>query len=142
MKKVIYISILLAASALTFFSCQKIEQPALGNFPKDANVPGGPLKFYAAFDGNTSNTLMNAVDSIKATFPADNPFTIIDGVNGKAVQGVNKKYIQFNKFNDWTDFGSVTVSFWSKGPNPTQNNAMGNGPEHIISFPANKNSDD
>ena len=141
-KSISYIFVLLVGSAFTFFSCQDLPKPALAsNYPKDANPAGGPLKFYAAFDGSTSNVLMNAVDSIRATFPADNPFTAIDGISGKAVQGVNKEYIKFNKFNDWTDFGSITVSFWSKGPSPTQNNKLTNGPEHIISFPANKNSD-
>jgi hypothetical protein len=54
-------------------SCQKMTRPALGNYPKDANPPGGPLKFYAAFDGTSSNALMNGVDSIRADFPSNNP---------------------------------------------------------------------
>lgn len=67
---------LLAASAILFASsCQKIDQPGMGNYPADANSPNGPLKFYVAFDGTSANPLMNAVDSIKATFPSDNPFT-------------------------------------------------------------------
>jgi hypothetical protein len=32
-------------------ACQKMDRPALGDYPKDANPPGGPLKFYTAFDG-------------------------------------------------------------------------------------------
>jgi hypothetical protein len=119
----------------TLWSCQDLSKPALGNYPKDANAPGGPLKFYAAFDGSTSNPLMNAVDSIRATFPADNPFTTIDGVRGKAVQGVNLKYIKFGKFNDWAGSPSVTISFWSKG-GATLGNEGGPSPEHVISFPA------
>ncbi len=31
-------------------SCQKLARPVLGDYPKDANPPGGPLKFYAALD--------------------------------------------------------------------------------------------
>lgn len=120
----------------SLWSCQDLSRPALGNYPKDANPPGGPLKFYAAFDGSTSNPLMNAVDSIRANFPADNPFTTIDGVNGKAVQGSPNTFIKFGNFNDWASSASVTISFWSKGPNPTVGNEGGNSPEHIISFPA------
>jgi hypothetical protein len=136
-----YIKLFLIILTASFWSCQDLQQPSLGSYPKDANPPGGPLKFYEAFDGSTSNALMNAVDSIKANFPADNPFTTIDGVNGKAVLGVNKKYIKFGNFNDWAASGSVTISFWSKGPDPTQNNKLGNGPEYILSFPAKSNSD-
>lgn len=138
MKKMIKsISLVVVALALTFYSCQTMDRPTLGsNYPKDTNLPGGPLKFYAAFDGATTNSLLNAVDSIRANFPADNPFTSIDGVNGKGVEGVSGKYIKFAKFNDWTDFGSVTISFWSKGTSPTLANEGNNGPEHVVSFPA------
>ncbi len=44
----------------------------------------GPLKFYVAFDGTTSNPLMNAVDSIRAKFPSDNPLASIDGAKRKS----------------------------------------------------------
>ena len=29
--------------------CQKMERPALGNYVKDTNPPGGPLKLYTSF---------------------------------------------------------------------------------------------
>ena len=74
------------------FSCQNLDRPELGDYPKDSNQPGGPLKFYVAFDGTTSNPLMNAVDSIRAKFPSDNPLASIDGAKGKAAQGANYKY--------------------------------------------------
>ena len=79
-------------------SCKKLSRPALGDFPKDAEptfplYPGGPLKFFASFDGTTTNPLMNAVDSIRADFPTDNPLVTIDGVNGKGIQGMVKKQL-------------------------------------------------
>ena len=43
-----------------------MDRPVLGNYVKDANPPGGPLKFYTAFDGVD-------VDSIRANFAIDNP---------------------------------------------------------------------
>lgn len=126
-----------ASAVLLLASCQKMDKPALGDYPKDANAPGGPLSFYVAFDGTTTNPLMNAVDSIRASFAGDNPFTAIDGVSGKGVQGVNKKYIKYAKPNDWVQKAtSFTISFWYKGNGQTKNNAGGNGPEHIISIPA------
>src|SRR6266498_4470740 len=87
--------LLIIAIGLAFMGCKKLDRPPLGDYPKDANPPGGPLKFYTAFDGTTTNKLMNAVDSIRANFPSVNPFTSIQGVEGKAVQGVDQKAILY-----------------------------------------------
>ncbi|MBS1505882.1 MAG: LamG domain-containing protein [Bacteroidetes bacterium] len=116
MKKTInYFPVLLAGLVLTVFSCQTMERPSLGNYPKDANQPGGPLKFYAAFDGTTTNVLLNAVDSIRATFPATNPMTVIDGISGKGIQGDGKSYITYPSPNDFgSTVSSFTISFWEK----------------------------
>ena len=81
-------------------SCQKMERPGMGDFPEDTNPPGGPLNFYAAFDGTTDNALKNAVDSIRAAYPVDNPLASVDGVSGKAVRGANKVYLKYAKPND------------------------------------------
>lgn len=121
--------------SLTIVSCQKINRPALADFPKDANVPGGPLKFFAAFDGTTTDPLMNAVDSIRATFAADNPLTSVDGVKGKGIRGSNKKFIRYAKPNDWAKFAeSFTIAFWFKRDGQTKNNTGTNGPEYPFSF--------
>ncbi|MFN8288765.1 MAG: LamG domain-containing protein [Chitinophagaceae bacterium] len=135
MKKLKQISVL-SLAALALASCQKMERPALGDYPKDTNPPNGPLKFYVAFDGNTTSTLRNAVDSIKANFPADNPFTVIDGVRGKAAAGVNKKYIKYASFNSWASSQSVSISVWFKQDGQTINNIGTNGPAHILSVKA------
>jgi len=120
---------------LTILSCQKMNNPALGDFPRDANVPGGPLKFYAAFDGTTADPLMNAVDSIRANFAAENPLTTVDGVRGKGIRGVNKKFIRYTKPNDWAKFAeSFTIAFWFKRDGQTKNNTGTNGPEYPFSF--------
>jgi hypothetical protein len=127
--------VLSALFMMTIAGCKKTDRPKLGDYPKDTNVPGGPLKFYAAFDGNTTNSLMNAVDSIRAGFPSDNPFTTIDGVSGKAVRGVNKKFIRYAKPNDWASTSkSFTISSWFRRNGQTQNNTGTNGPEYIMSF--------
>ena len=57
------------ALIIAITSCQKLARPALGNYPKDTNPPGGPLKFYAALEGS-------AVDSIRANFGIDNGVTV------------------------------------------------------------------
>ncbi len=124
----------IAAMTLIVTSCQKKTQPELGNYPVDANAPGGPLKFYVAFDGNTTDALMNAVDSVRANFPSDNPLTSVTGVSGKAVQGENLKFIKYSKPNDWaTTAQSFTVSAWFKRNGQTKNNGGTNGPEYILS---------
>ena len=92
--------------------CDKTDRPELGDYPKDANPPGGPLKFYAAFDGITSNSLMNAVDSVRANFPSDNPLVSVDGVNRKGIKGDGIKAIKYPSANDFNKATSCTISLW------------------------------
>lgn len=135
MKKNIHQYLLAATVVLLAASCQKMDRPALGDFPKDANPPGGPLKFYAAFDGTTADPLMNAVDSIRANFASSNPLTSVDGVSGKGVKGESQKFIRYAKPNDWAKFAkSFTIAFWYKRDGQTKNNTGTNGPEYPISF--------
>ena len=130
-------SLLAVCAILLLASCQKMKRPALGDYPRDANPPGGPLNFYAAFDGTSSNPLMNAVDSIRANFASDNPLTSIDGVSGKAIQGANNKFLKYAKPNDWAvQAKSFTIACWYKGNGQTKNNAGTNGPEYLMSFPS------
>lgn len=138
MKKILSIYILPLVTILTLsVGCQKMDRPVLGNYPKDANPPGGPLNFYVAFDGTTSDPLMNAVDSVRANFPSSNPLSSTDGISGKAMKGENKKYIKYSKPNDWAQKAkSFTISFWFKKDGQTKNNSGTNGPEYIFSFPS------
>ena len=106
-----YSCIIMVAGTLAT-ACNKLDRPALGDFPKDANPPGGPLKFYVAFDGTTNNPLINAVDSIRANFPSDNPLASVAGVSGKAVQGVIDKAIKYPSANDFKNATSCTISMW------------------------------
>ncbi|HEX6915052.1 MAG TPA: LamG domain-containing protein [Chitinophagaceae bacterium] len=131
-------SLLIAGMALAIAGCRKMDRPELGNYPVDANAPGGPLKFYVAFDGTSSDALMNAVDSVRAAFPSENPLSSVTGVSGKAVKGENKKFIKYAKPNDWaTTAKSASISFWYRRNGQTQNNTGTNGPEYIMSFKSN-----
>lgn len=98
-----YLLILLAIIA--FASCDKPVHPALGNYPKDENPPGGPLKFFAAMDGSS-------VDSIRANFGVDNSVTYVPGVSGKAAQFANNGYISYPSANDFAKSTDFTISFW------------------------------
>lgn len=111
--KIVKIAVFILAIGLGIAGCQKLARPALGNYPKDANPPGGPLKFYAAYDGSN-------VDSIRANFGTDNGnVTYVPGVSGKAMQGDATGYIVYPSANDFKKSTSFTLSFWVKkaGPN-------------------------
>ena len=119
-------------------SCKKLSRPALGDFPKDNDArfplyPGGPLKFYAAFDGISTNPLMNAVDSVRANFPSDNPFVSVAGITGKAIQAASTKdkAIKYPSANDFGKSTSVTVAYWLKNVPATDGE-----PEFHFSLPS------
>ena len=91
--------------------CQKMEQPATSDYPVDTNPPGGPLKFYAAFDERS-------VDSIRAVFGVDKNVSFVDGVSGKAVSADATGYVTFPSTNDFNAASSFTVAFWLKKTRP------------------------
>ena len=102
-------AILILATCITIISCQKMDRPTLGNFPKDSNPPGGPLKFYAALDGTS-------VDSIRANFGADYDVSYVPGLSGQAAQmdGTKNGYITWHTANDFGTSSNFTISFWMK----------------------------
>lgn len=116
MKKIINHSlqliVVLITTVVVLFSCQKIDRPELGEFVRDANPPGGPLKFYAAFDGTTSDPLMNAVDSVRANFAVSNPLVSVTGINGKGIQGAADKAVKYTSANDFKNATSCTIAMW------------------------------
>lgn len=88
-------------------ACQKMTRPELGEYTKDTNPPGGPLKFYTAFDGSE-------VDSIRATFGTPKNATYNTGINGKAYKGSLTSNIVYPAANDFDKVSSFTVAFWMK----------------------------
>ncbi len=140
-KRLLFLTLSFLTIAL--FSCQKMERPDSGDYPKDSNPPGGPLNFYVAFDGTSSDPLRNAVDSIRASFPAENPLTSTAGISGQAMKGASGKYIKYAKPNDWAiKATSFTVAFWAKGNGQTLNNSGTNGPEAVFAFGSAHNAAD
>jgi hypothetical protein len=124
MKNINRLLAVIALVAIAGAGCQKMERPKLGDYPPDTNPPDGPLRFYVAFDGTTTNPLMNAVDSIKAAFPSVNPFTSVDGVHRKAAQGGGSKAIKYPSANDLSGVKSFTIAFWEKNTVPSGGNAQ------------------
>jgi hypothetical protein len=107
-------AMLIAILVLAIGACKKLDRPALGDYPKDANPPGGPLKFFVAFDGTTTDPLMNGVDSIRANFPSSNTAASVDGVSGKGYKGSETVFTQYASANDFIKSSSFTISFWVK----------------------------
>jgi hypothetical protein len=104
-------------------SCQKLDRPKLGQYPVDTNPPGGPLKFYTAFDGTT-------VDSIRANFATDNPLSFTTGITGQAIQGQRPKALKYPSANDFWKSTSFTISWWMK------HSPHAGGAEFLFSLPS------
>ncbi len=107
-------ALVILAAGFVIAGCQKMDRPALAtDYPKDTNPPGGPLKFYAAYDGGN-------VDSTRANFGVNTNVTFVDGISGKAMSAGSNGYIVYPSANDFKNSTSFTVSFWMKknGPNP------------------------
>ncbi|HET9057934.1 MAG TPA: LamG domain-containing protein [Chitinophagaceae bacterium] len=114
MERLIKLTSVFIILAFIFSSCQKLERPVLSKLIEDANPPNGPLRFYAAMNGSGTDQLRNAVDSIRANFPSVNDLTSIDGISGKAMQGVDGKSIVYASANDMNKATSFTIAFWMK----------------------------
>lgn len=114
---------LLACLLVGLISCQKMDRPTLGDYPKDTNPPGGPLKFFAAFDGGE-------VDSIRANFGTPTNITYENGVNGQAYKGSSNGYIKYPSANDFAQASSFTVAFWMK------KRAHTDGAEFVFALPS------
>jgi hypothetical protein len=124
--------LLVIAAGLTVGSCQKLTHPPLGDYPKDANPPGGPLKFYAAMDGSN-------VDSIRANFGVDNNVTYAGaGVSGKAAQfdGTKNGFIAWPSANDFGNSTDFSISFWLNIPLSKKDNTNADG---VLAFANSKN---
>jgi hypothetical protein len=74
------------------------------------------------------------VDSIRANFPADNPFTRVAGISGQAVKGLSTKdkAIKYPSANaDFITSTSISVAYWLKNSPATDGE-----PEFHFSLPS------
>lgn len=121
MKLIYRIQIAAIAVSLIMAGCQKIERPALGNYPKDVLVtPTTPLRFYANFDSTTTEhsqinkRLRDSISNYPSYFPS-NDVGIISGVRGTAI---NHGPVVYTSANDWGSAKSFTIAFWEKNSVP------------------------
>ncbi|HET6256301.1 MAG TPA: LamG-like jellyroll fold domain-containing protein [Puia sp.] len=126
-----YIASIFLTTAIFVISCDKVNHPSLGTYPKDASSPTGPLNFYAAYDGILA-------DSIRATFPnVDSSTTFVQGISGQAVQfnptlagnGTDQtfSYLVYPSPNNWSSATSFTVNFWLMCPLAKKDNVNADG---------------
>ncbi len=108
------LSLVTLSLVLVLAACQKMKRPSLADYPKDVAAPGGPLKFYVAFDGSSPDVLRNAVDSVRANFASTNPLASVAGISGKAAQGADGKAITWAVANDFKSATSFTIALWMK----------------------------
>ena len=120
--------LLAVAAGMAIVGCQKLNHPGVGDYPKDSNPPGGPLKFYAAMDGTN-------VDSIRANFGTSTNVTFVAGAGGKAMQAGANGYITYPSANDFSKSTSFTVAFWLSRPGP---NTAGAGTAFAFGLSTNK----
>ena len=115
------LSIVLAI-AFVFSACQKLERPALGDYPKDPPPPPySILKSYFSFDNTDRDT-----GQYRLPVTSKN-ISYVTGVSGQAAQIGDGGYIFSTKLNDsLKTIGSFSVAFWMKGAaGPVQNGAQG-----------------
>lgn len=129
--KIVKHALLVLATGVAIFSCQKMERPSLTDYPPDTNPPGGPLKFYAALDDRS-------VDSIRAVFGVDKDATFVEGVSGTAVQAdaSKKGYVAFPSTNDFGSATNFSMAFWMKATLAQKNRENAAG---ILAFANSKN---
>ena len=109
-------------AGIAIASCQKMDRPVMGDYPPDTNPPGGPLKFYAAMDGSS-------VDSIRANFGTNTDVEFIDGVTSEAVSGSSTGHVVYPSANDFNKSQSFSIAFWMKKAGP---NAAGTGTAFVF----------
>jgi len=113
------LSVLLLIS-VAVVSCQKMDKPALGDFPEDHIVtPTTNLRFFTSFDSTSADDKQINVrfkDSISGypSFFPDNSITVTSGIRGTAYKGNLDKNLTYLNANDFFKSTSFTVAFWMK----------------------------
>ena len=119
-----------AIPALAILGCQKMERPALGDYPQDQVVtPTTPLRFFLSFDStDAADQQLNirfkdSISGYPSFFPASS-ITYSGGINGTAYDGPSDAYLNYVNPNDFVSTAeSFTVAFWEKRNGAPSGNA-------------------
>lgn len=121
---------MLCTFGLLITSCQKMERPALGDYPEDPPAP--PLQIlgaqsYWAFDGVVNDTGAFNLQAKRNKIAFVSGVTFVDGVTGgEALSIGDKGYLMIQDIPDaLKNPGSISVAFWFKGTGPVKGGAQG-----------------
>src|SRR5262245_33891441 len=121
-KNIIQKFFLLTGAVVAITSCQKMERPALGDFPKDTPVtPTTPLRFYTPFDSAAPEDrqinirFKDSISNYPSFFP-DKSIGYTTGIRGTALKGNSANAIKYVNANDFAAAAqSFSMAVWIKG---------------------------
>jgi len=137
--KIIWKFLLASLPVIIAVSCQKMEKPALGDYPEAQDVvPATPLRFFVSFDSTSEADAQLNIrfkDSISGypSFFPDNSLTTVPGVRGTAYLGNKEKNLTYLNANDFAKSTSFSVAFWMK-----HDGAPASEAEFFMSFPSSQ----
>ncbi len=111
-------------------ACQKMERPALGDYPSDTPVtPTTALRFYVPFDSTSpedAQLKFRFRDSISGNpcFPPNNSITSSNGISGKCFNNVDGTFLRYLNTNDFVNSTSMSIAFWMKHDGVPANDAQ------------------
>ncbi|MDP9954549.1 hypothetical protein J2X97_000186 [Epilithonimonas hungarica] len=105
--------------SLLIISCQDMDTPELGEYPKDeANLPAGDLRFFVPFDKEGTQLKYKFAEDLSGypCFTPDNSITQAAGVSGQGFKGGGAEtYLRYLNANDFASKAtSFTVAYWAK----------------------------
>ncbi|HEV8286823.1 MAG TPA: LamG domain-containing protein [Chitinophagaceae bacterium] len=120
-------------SLMAVTSCQKMNRPALGDFPKDyTTTPTTPLRFFVPFDSSApehsqiNKRFRDSISNYPSFFPSSD-VKVVPGIKATAAGG---GAVVYTSANDWGKSSSFTVAFWEKNTVPQ------NEPQWLFTLPS------
>lgn len=130
----------LAAIALVtgMMSCQKMDRPALGDYPKDhTTTPTTALRFFANFDSTSAEGKQinirfgDSISGYPCFFP-DKSIQVAAGKSGTAFRNTAENALSYLNANDFAQSSSFSVAFWEKIDGVPQS---ADGAQFVMSIP-------
>jgi hypothetical protein len=137
LRNILVKSMLMMLPVATIIGCQKMDKPALGDYPEDHLAsPTTPLRFFVSFDstGDADKQInIRFKDSISGypSFFPDNAIHAIAGKHGGGYESTADKYLAYINANDFPSSTSFTIAFWEKHNGVPESDA-----ETIFSIPS------
>lgn len=142
MEKIISKVIALFAVLIVSVSCQKLERPVLGDYPKDPPVPPyNPEKSSFSFENNITDNGENKLSGVASNI------SYVAGITGQAMKVGDLGYVSFDLKDVITNsdgfvstpldtiknIGSFTIAFWMNG-NGTAGGPVSDGAQGVFAI--------